>query len=129
MAIQDANKATFKLANSSGQLTEFTTLTSLTLDTTSEVSSGRHMTSETPTYWQTVTDFTLSGEGLWDTSNMVHMPSVGDTLAFELKPDGTGTTTYSGSGIVTAWSTSAQMDNAVTVSFSMQGSTALSHTP
>lgn len=129
MAIKDANKALLKLDtvdDTAANLASFTTLTSATLDTSSEVHSARHMTSTTPEYFQTYTDWTLSAEGLWDTDNTALQPGIGSSLAFELYPEGTGSK-YSGSGIITAWSVSGQMDNAVQISFSMQGNSDLSY--
>ena len=131
MAIKDANKALLKLDTSDktgSSLAAFTTLTSASLDTSSEVHSARHMSSTTPEYFQTYTDWTLSAEGLWDTDNTVLQPGIGSELAFELFPEGTGSK-YSGSGIITAWSITGQMDNAVQISFSMQGNSDLAYGP
>ena len=125
MAIRDSNKAVLSVAADKDSTPDTVSqLTSTAIDQSAEVHSARHMTSNRPEYFLSYTNWSMSGEGLWERAdNGQAMLLQGNTVYVNYMPEGntTGKPVMSGSAIVTSANFGAQMDNALQVSFSLQG--------
>ena len=125
MAIQDANKAVLTIGPTKhGVRRTIGALTSITIDETADIHSARHMTSDRMSHYLSFVSWNMSGEGLYDNRDVGQSAFIsGDTVYVSYYPEGntTGKPVMHGHGILTAFNVSAQMDNAVTVSFALQG--------
>jgi predicted secreted protein len=110
-------------------------VTSWSLDESSETLDITQMGSAHRNVLATFKSFSGSVDAFWDTadSSFGHTDAVdptvvaGDTVAFELYPEGEGSGMdfYSGSAIVSSISRSASFDGAVEMSISFEGTGAL----
>lgn len=102
---------------------------SFTVDTVGETVDTTAMGDDDRTFVSTIQSWTGSIDAIWvvDTDTAQGALNVGDSVALVFLPEGdtSGDFSYSGTGIVTGVSTSTSYDDIGMVSFSVQGTGAL----
>lgn len=109
-------------SNAIGEIKNFT------VEESADVLEDTSMGDTAKTYKSSLTSFTASVEGLFDDTDTAQTAmTIGSELTFTFLPEGdtTGDYSLSGSGIVTGISRSQAHDGLVEISFSVQGSGAL----
>ena len=109
-------------SNAIGEIKNFT------VEESADVLEDTSMGDTAKTYKSSLTSFTASVEGLFDDTDTAQTAmTIGSELTFTFLPEGdtTGDYSLSGSGIITGISRSQAHDGLVEISFSVQGSGAL----
>ena len=109
-------------SNAIGEIKNFT------VEESADVLEDTSMGDTAKTYKSSLTSFTASVEGLFDDTDTAQTAmTIGSELTFTFLPEGDSSGDYSlsGSGIITGISRSQAHDGLVEISFSVQGSGAL----
>jgi len=132
MATHTGSEGIVKFATSGGSVAQVAEVRSYTLEQSADTIETTSMGDSSRTYTSALKTFTISMDCYWDETDTNGQGSidVSTEVDFELYPEGTasGDTYYSGSAIVTSVSTTASFDGNVEVSFSAQGTGALTET-
>jgi predicted secreted protein len=132
MATHTGSEGIVKFATSGGSVAQVAEVRSYTLEQSADTIETTSMGDSSRSYTSALKTFTISMECYWDETDTTGQGviDVSTEVDFELYPEGTasGDTYYSGSAIVTGVSTTASFDGNVEVSFSAQGTGALTET-
>lgn len=132
MATHTGSEGIVKFAATGGSVAQVAEVRSYTLEQSADTIETTTMGDSSRTYTSSLKTFTISLECYWDETDTTGQGSIdaGTTCDFELYPEGTasGATYYSGSAVVTSVSTTASFDGNVEISFSAQGTGALTET-
>jgi len=132
MATHTGSEGIVKFAASGGSVAQVAEVRSYTLEQSADTIETTTMGDANRTYTSSLKTFTISMDCYWDETDTTGQGAidVSTEVDFELYPEGTGAgaTYYSGSAIVTSVSTTASFDGNVEVSFSAQGTGALTET-
>jgi len=132
MATHTGSEGIVKFAASGGSVAQVAEVRSYTLEQSADTIETTTMGDANRTYTSSLKTFTISMDCYWDETDTTGQGAidVSTEVDFELYPEGTGAgaTYYSGSAIVTSVSTTASYDGNVEVSFSAQGTGALTET-
>lgn len=132
MATHTGSEGIVKFATSGGSVAQVAEVRSYTLEQSADTIETTTMGDTDRTYTSVLKTFTISMECYWDETDTTGQGviDVSTEVDFELYPEGTasGATYYSGSAIVTSVSHTASFDGNVEVSFSAQGTGALTET-
>ena len=131
MAFTHGKDSVFKLDNASGTLTDISTyVNNVDFPETADVSETTTLGADNKTYIAGLKDATISLSGLWDaTADAIFGQVVGQsaTLSYEYSPEGTasGKIKYTGEAILTSYSISSPVGDAVGYSADLQVSGAV----
>ena len=131
MAFTHGKDSVFKLDNASGSLTDISSfVNNVDFPETAEVSETTTLGADNKTYIAGLKDATISLAGLWDaTADAIFGAVVGQsaTLSYEYSPEGTasGKIKYTGEAILTSYSISSPVGDAVGYSADLQVSGAV----
>ena len=131
MAFTHGKDSVFKLDNASGTLTDISTyVNNVDFPETADVSETTTLGADNKTYIAGLKDATISLSGLWDaTADAIFGAVVGQsaTLSYEYSPEGTATgkIKYTGEAILTSYSISSPVGDAVGYSADLQVSGAV----
>ena len=131
MAFTHGKDSVFKLDNASGSLTDISTyVNNVDFPETADVSETTTLGADNKTYIAGLKDATISLSGLWDaTADAIFGQVVGQsaTLSYEYSPEGTasGKIKYTGEAILTSYSISSPVGDAVGYSADLQVSGAV----
>ena len=132
MATHTGSEGIVKFAASGGSVAQVAEVRTYTLEQSADTIETTTMGDANRTYTSSLKTFTISMDCYWDETDTTGQGAidVSTEVDFELYPEGTGAgaTYYSGSAIVTSVSTTASFDGNVEVSFSAQGTGALTET-
>ena len=124
MSIVSTQNTEFKVGSTSSTLSKITELLGATLTQTQNFHSARALDDTLQTHWKTTTDFNIQIDFLDSAADTATAALVeGNFIAFEYSPNGTGVgqPTFTGEALVVSSSQSTAMDNAVSVSVTLQG--------
>ena len=131
MAFTHGKDSVFKLDNASGSLTDISSfVNNVDFPETADVSETTTLGADNKTYIAGLKDATISLAGLWDaTADAIFGAVVGQsaTLSYEYSPEGTasGKIKYTGEAILTSYSISSPVGDAVGYSADLQVSGAI----
>ncbi len=131
MAFTHGKDSVFKLDNASGSLTDISTyVNNVDFPESTDVSETTTLGADNKTYIAGLKDATISLAGLWDaTADAIFGAVVGQsaTLSYEYSPEGTasGKIKYTGEAILTSYSISSPVGDAVGYSADLQVSGAV----
>jgi len=131
MAFTHGKDSVFKLDNASGSLTDISTyVNNVDFPESADVSETTTLGADNKTYIAGLKDATISLAGLWDaTADAIFGAVVGQsaTLSYEYSPEGTasGKVKYTGEAILTSYSISSPVGDAVGYSADLQVSGAV----
>tara|TARA_R100001082_G_scaffold90534_2_gene57070 strand:- start:4817 stop:5227 length:411 start_codon:yes stop_codon:yes gene_type:complete len=131
MAFTHGKDSVFKLDNASGSLTDISTyVNNVDFPESADVSETTTLGADNKTYIAGLKDATISLAGLWDaTADAIFGAVVGQsaTLSYEYSPEGTasGKIKYTGEAILTSYSISSPVGDAVGYSADLQVSGAV----
>ena len=131
MAFTHGKDSVFKLDNASGSLTDISSfVNNVDFPETADVSETTTLGADNKTYIAGLKDATISLSGLWDaTADAIFGAVVGQsaTLSYEYSPEGTasGKIKYTGEAILTSYSISSPVGDAVGYSADLQVSGAV----
>lgn len=131
MAFTHGKDSVFKLDNASGSLTDISSfVNNVDFPETADVSETTTLGADNKTYIAGLKDATISLAGLWDaTADAIFGAVVGQsaTLSYEYSPEGTasGKIKYTGEAILTSYSISSPVGDAVGYSADLQVSGAV----
>ena len=131
MAFTHGKDSVFKLDNASGSLTDISSfVNNVDFPETADVSETTTLGADNKTYIAGLKDATISIAGLWDaTADAIFGQVVGQsaTLSYEYSPEGTasGKIKYTGEAILTSYSISSPVGDAVGYSADLQVSGAV----
>ena len=131
MAFTHGKDSVFKLDNASGSLTDISAfVNNVDFPETADVSETTTLGADNKTYIAGLKDATISLAGLWDaTADAIFGAVVGQsaTLSYEYSPEGTasGKIKYTGEAILTSYSISSPVGDAVGYSADLQVSGAV----
>lgn len=132
MATHTGSEGIVKFATSGGSVAQVAEVRSYTLEQSADTIETTTMGDSSRTYTSALKTFSISMECYWDETDTTGQGAIdaGTEVDFELYPEGTGAgaTYYSGSAVVTSVNTTAAFDGNVEVSFSAQGTGALTET-
>ena len=131
MAFTHGKDSVFKLDNASGSLTDISSfVNNVDFPESADVSETTTLGADNKTYIAGLKDATISLSGLWDaTADAIFGAVVGQsaTLSYEYSPEGTasGKIKYTGEAILTSYSISSPVGDAVGYSADLQVSGAV----
>jgi predicted secreted protein len=131
MATHTGSEGIVKFAATGGSVAQVAEVRSYTLEQSADTIDNTTMGDSWKTFTSALKTFTISMDCYWDeTDSAQGAIDVATVVDFELYPEGTasGATYYSGSAVVTGVSATASFDGMVEVSFSAQGTGALTET-
>jgi len=126
MAFVHGKDSVFKLDNNSGSLTDISAyVNNVDFPESADVAETTMLGAEAKSYIAGLTDATISLTGMWDsTADAILGVVIGkdDTLSYEYSPEGTssGKVKYTGECIMTAYSVSSPVGDAVAYSADFQ---------